>query len=93
MCDAELSLASRLYGADSIDQGPSQCSVFFESFGLWDTGNKKPPISKRLDWLVISSTWESVQIAAGMDAYISKPIDFTKSLQVIGDIIKQSATP
>jgi PAS domain S-box-containing protein len=26
---------------------------------------------------------------AGMDAYISKPIDFKKSLQVIGDILKQ----
>jgi CheY-like chemotaxis protein len=32
-------------------------------------------------------------LAAGMDAYISKPIDFKKSLQVIGDIIKQTATP
>ena len=27
-------------------------------------------------------------LAAGMDAYISKPIDFKKSLQVIGDILK-----
>jgi CheY-like chemotaxis protein len=27
-------------------------------------------------------------LAAGMDAYISKPIDFKKCLQVIGDIIK-----
>jgi CheY-like chemotaxis protein/nitrogen-specific signal transduction histidine kinase len=32
-------------------------------------------------------------LAAGMDAYFSKPIDFKKSLQVIGDIIKQTATP
>jgi len=32
-------------------------------------------------------------LAAGMDAYISKPINFKKSLQVIGDIIKQTATP
>jgi CheY-like chemotaxis protein len=32
-------------------------------------------------------------LAAGMDAFISKPIDFKKSLQVIGDIIKQTATP
>ena len=32
-------------------------------------------------------------LAAGMDAYISKPIDFKKSLQVIGDIIRQTATP
>ena len=29
-------------------------------------------------------------LAAGMDAYISKPIDFIKSLQVIGDVIKQN---
>jgi PAS domain S-box-containing protein len=29
--------------------------------------------------------------AAGMDAYISKPIDFKQCLQVIGDIIKQTA--
>ena len=27
-------------------------------------------------------------LAAGMDAYISKPIDFKKSLQIIGDILK-----
>jgi len=32
-------------------------------------------------------------LAAGMDAYISKPINFKKSLQVIGDIMKQTATP
>jgi PAS domain S-box-containing protein len=32
-------------------------------------------------------------LAAGMDAYISKPIDFQKTLQVIGDIIRQTATP
>ncbi|MGB9082242.1 MAG: ATP-binding protein [Desulfuromonadaceae bacterium] len=30
-------------------------------------------------------------LAAGMDAYISKPIDIQKSLQVIGNIIKQKA--
>ena len=30
-------------------------------------------------------------LAAGMDAYISKPIDFKKSLQLIGDIIRQTA--
>ncbi len=30
-------------------------------------------------------------LAAGMDAYISKPIEFKKSLQVIGDIIKQNS--
>jgi CheY-like chemotaxis protein len=30
-------------------------------------------------------------LAAGMDAYISKPIDFRKTLQVIGDIIRQTA--
>ena len=30
-------------------------------------------------------------LAAGMDAYISKPIDFQKSLQVIGNIIKQKS--
>ena len=29
-------------------------------------------------------------IRAGMDAYISKPIDFKKALQLIGDIIKKS---
>ena len=32
-------------------------------------------------------------LAAGMDAYISKPIDFKQCLQVIGDIIKQAAAP
>jgi signal transduction histidine kinase/PAS domain-containing protein/ActR/RegA family two-component response regulator len=32
-------------------------------------------------------------LAAGMDAYISKPIDFKESLRVIGDIIKKTATP
>lgn len=32
-------------------------------------------------------------LAAGMDAYISKPIDFKQSLQVIGDIIRQTETP
>ena len=31
-------------------------------------------------------------LAAGMDAYISKPIDFKKSLQLIGDIIKQKSS-
>jgi PAS domain S-box-containing protein len=31
-------------------------------------------------------------LAAGMDAFISKPIDFQKSLQVIGDIIKQKSS-
>jgi CheY-like chemotaxis protein len=30
-------------------------------------------------------------LAAGMDAYISKPIDFQQSLKVIADIIKQKA--
>jgi CheY-like chemotaxis protein len=30
-------------------------------------------------------------LAAGMDAYISKPIDFQKLVQVIGDIIKQKS--
>jgi CheY-like chemotaxis protein len=29
-------------------------------------------------------------LAAGMDAYFTKPIDFAKSLQVIGDIIKKN---
>jgi CheY-like chemotaxis protein len=32
-------------------------------------------------------------LAAGMDGYISKPIDFQNCLQVIGDIIRQTATP
>ena len=32
-------------------------------------------------------------LAAGMDAYISKPIDFKQSLQVIKDIIRQNKTP
>ena len=32
-------------------------------------------------------------LAAGMDAHISKPIDFQKTLQVIGDIIRQTAMP
>jgi PAS domain S-box-containing protein len=32
-------------------------------------------------------------LSAGMDAYISKPIDFKKSLQLIGDIIRKTATP
>jgi CheY-like chemotaxis protein len=32
-------------------------------------------------------------LAAGMDAHISKPINFKKSLQMIADIIKQTATP
>jgi CheY-like chemotaxis protein len=32
-------------------------------------------------------------LAAGMDAHNSKPINFKKSLQVIADIIKQTATP
>jgi CheY-like chemotaxis protein len=36
---------------------------------------------------------EAICLAAGMDAFISKPIDFKKSLQVIGDIIKQTAAP
>jgi CheY-like chemotaxis protein len=31
-------------------------------------------------------------LAAGMDAFISKPIDFKQSLQVIGDIIRQTET-
>ena len=31
-------------------------------------------------------------LAAGMDAYISKPIDFNKSLQLIGEIIKQKSS-
>lgn len=30
--------------------------------------------------------------AAGMDAYISKPIDFKKTLQVIKDILKQESS-
>jgi CheY-like chemotaxis protein len=30
-------------------------------------------------------------LAAGMDAYISKPIDFQKSLQLIGAILKQKS--
>jgi CheY-like chemotaxis protein len=30
-------------------------------------------------------------LAAGMDAYISKPIDFKQCLQVIGDILRQTA--
>ena len=34
---------------------------------------------------------EEMCLAAGMDAYISKPIDFKKSLQVIGDILKTKA--
>ena len=34
---------------------------------------------------------EEMCLAAGMDAYISKPIDFKKSLQVIGDILKLKA--
>jgi len=32
-------------------------------------------------------------LVAGMDAYISKPIDFKESLRVIGDIIKHTAKP
>jgi signal transduction histidine kinase/ActR/RegA family two-component response regulator len=32
-------------------------------------------------------------LAAGMDAYISKPIDFKQCLQVIGDVIRQQALP
>ena len=32
---------------------------------------------------------EEMCLAAGMDAYISKPIDFKKSLQLIGDILKR----
>jgi CheY-like chemotaxis protein len=32
-------------------------------------------------------------LAAGMDAYISKPIDFKQSLQMIKDIIRQNKTP
>jgi CheY-like chemotaxis protein len=32
-------------------------------------------------------------LAAGMDAYISKPIDFKESLRVIGDIIKHTVKP
>ena len=31
-------------------------------------------------------------LAAGMDAYIPKPIDFQKCLQVIGDIVKQKSS-
>ena len=30
-------------------------------------------------------------LAAGMDAYISKPIDFNKCLKVIGDILKTTS--
>ena len=32
-------------------------------------------------------------LAAGMDAYISKPIDFKQSLQLIGAILRQTQTP
>jgi PAS domain S-box-containing protein len=35
---------------------------------------------------------EEICHAAGMDAYISKPIDFKKSLLLIGDIIKQKSS-
>src|SRR6185369_8606973 len=31
-------------------------------------------------------------LAAGMDAFLSKPIDFKKSLQLIGDIIRKTAS-
>jgi CheY-like chemotaxis protein len=36
---------------------------------------------------------EKICLAAGMDAYISKPIDFKQCLQVIEDVIRQTATP
>lgn len=36
---------------------------------------------------------EKICFAAGMDAFISKPIDFKKSLQVIADTIRQAAEP
>jgi len=36
---------------------------------------------------------EEICLAAGMDAFISKPINFQKSLQVIGDIIRQAVAP
>jgi signal transduction histidine kinase/ActR/RegA family two-component response regulator/PAS domain-containing protein len=32
-------------------------------------------------------------LSAGMDAFITKPIDFNQSLQLIGDIIRQAAAP
>jgi PAS domain S-box-containing protein len=35
---------------------------------------------------------EEICIAAGMDAYISKPIDFKQCLQVIGDILEQKSS-
>jgi CheY-like chemotaxis protein len=34
---------------------------------------------------------EKICLTAGMDAYISKPIDFNKCLQLIGQIIKQKS--
>ena len=36
---------------------------------------------------------EEICLAAGMDSYISKPIDFKQCLQKIGDILRQSAMP
>lgn len=36
---------------------------------------------------------EEICLAAGMDAYISKPIDLKQCLQKIGDILRQSAMP
>jgi CheY-like chemotaxis protein len=36
---------------------------------------------------------EAVCLAAGMDAFITKPIDFKMSLKVIEDVIRNTATP
>jgi CheY-like chemotaxis protein len=36
---------------------------------------------------------ENLCLAEGMNAFISKPIDFRLSLKVIADVIRQSARP
>ena len=51
-----------------------------------ENGNHTPIIAMTAH---ASQEDEEQCLAAGMDAYISKPIDFEKSLQLISDILKQ----